>query len=269
MFVAAGATSYDSGISNSSWMLNLRHAEPEQPTFVFFPHAGGSPLSIVRLAAELPRQVGVAVLALPRGGGLDDGVPPRRCAVAAERAAASWLALGAPAATRLILVGNSYGALLAYETARRLVCAAVSVERLIVSGFRSPRLTCTEAPLHRLPLPRLRAELEARYGSVPGDSLEWLDLAQVALRADLEACDTYRHAHADPLSIPVDALHLTQDSSVTPDELAAWAQTTSASFRVLQLAAGHFPWAAQPGATARILLQSAGHGCEFPLAVHA
>jgi surfactin synthase thioesterase subunit len=249
-------------------MLNLRLAEPGQPTFVFFPHAGGSPLSIVRLAAELPRQVGVAVLALPRGGGLDDGIPPRRCAAAADGAAASWLALGA-SAERLILVGNSYGALLAYETARRLMRAGVPVERLIVSGFRSPRLSCTEAPLHRLPLPRLRAELEARYGSAPGDDFEWLDLAQAALRADLEACDTYRHAHKDLLSVPLDVLHLTQDSSVAPDELAAWAQTTTGPFRILPLAAGHFPWASQPVAAARILVQSTGHGCESVLAAHA
>ncbi|WP_158215261.1 thioesterase II family protein [Candidimonas nitroreducens] len=260
---------HDPGISSSSWILNLRPAEPGQPSFVFFPHAGGSPLSIVRLAAELPRHVGVAVLALPRGGGLDDGVPPRRCAAAADAVAASWLALGAPARTRLILVGNSYGALLAYETARRLAQASVPPERLVVSGFRSPCLSCTEAPLHRLPLSRLRAELEARYGSAPGDDFEWLDLAQVALRADLEACDTYRHAHQDLLPVPVDALQLTQDSSVSPDELAAWAQTTRGPFRILPLGAGHFPWASQPAATARILLQSAGHGRESPLAAHA
>jgi surfactin synthase thioesterase subunit len=250
-------------------MLSLRLAEPGQPTFVFFPHAGGSPLSIVRLMAELPDRVGAAVLALPRGGGLDGGVPPRRCALAADGAAASWFALGVPAETRLILVGNSYGALLAYETARRLIRVAVPIERLVVSGFRSPRLAGTEAPLHRLPLARLRAELEARYGGMPGDGLEWLDLAEEALRADLESCDTYRHPHADRLSIPVDALHLTQDSSVSSDELAAWAQVTSGPFRVLQLAAGHFPWATQPGATARVLLQSAGYGCESMLAAHA
>src|SRR5690606_20621871 len=93
----------------------------------------------------------------------------------------------------LIFVGNSYGALLAFETAARLVDTAIQPTRLVVSGFRSPSLPSAETPLYRLPLGQLRAELVARFGIAGGDGVDWgcAGLEQ-ALRADLEACDTYR-----------------------------------------------------------------------------
>src|SRR3546814_11230651 len=67
----------ESSTRHMQWMLRVRSASQGQPTFVFFPHAGATPLSVGRLATALPRSVGVAVANLPRGGDLDDGTPPR------------------------------------------------------------------------------------------------------------------------------------------------------------------------------------------------
>src|SRR3546814_17466026 len=73
---------------------------------------------------------------------------------------------------------------------------------LIVSGFRSPTLPMADTPLYRLPSLQLRAELRARFGAVAdAASTPWEGgLAEQALRADLQACDTYRHRHLEPLS---------------------------------------------------------------------
>src|SRR3546814_8531190 len=89
-----------------------------------------------------------------------------------------------------------------------------SSDLLVVSGFRSPVLPCSETSLYRLPRRQLRAELAARFGIAPGDGAEWAGAAvEEALRADLEACDTYRHAHTDRLAVPIDVLHIDRKST--------------------------------------------------------
>lgn len=245
-------------MKRSHWVLHVRPARVSEPTFVFFPHAGATPLSIGRLLSALPPHVGAAVADLPRGSGLDDGTPPLRAERAAEGLAQGLASLfqHASPATRLVLVGNSYGALLAYETAWRLFDADLSPERLIVSGFRSPVLPPSDPPLYRLPLPQLRAELSARYGGAQDDRGAWDGSAGVdALRADLQACDTYRHARPGPLPIPIDVLRLTRDTSTPLADLQAWQSVTCGHLRMADCATGHFPWAESPELTARTLIQ--------------
>lgn len=247
------------------WLLRVRSAAPGHPSFVFFPHAGATLLSIGRLAAALPSSVGVAVAALPRGGELDKGAPPCRAADAAQGVAQGLAAelhrADGVDSIRLVLVGNSYGALLAYETAWRLIQAQVPVERLVVSGFRSPALPLADIPLYRLPLAQLRTELSARFGapSDAGTDAVWGgELAEQALRADLQACDTYRHVHDEPLPVPINVLHLTDDASVSIEDLQAWQAVSRYPVHLAPYSAGHFPWAAQADAMARTLLQLAG-----------
>src|SRR3546814_15815782 len=77
---------------------------------------------------------------LPRGGDIDDACPPNRVAAATKGLIDGFLALGqnrgGDAPGRLVLIGNSYGALLAYEMAWRMAHLKIPVERLVVSGFR-------------------------------------------------------------------------------------------------------------------------------------
>lgn len=208
------------------------------------------------MAAHLPASVGVIVTNLPRGG---DGVPvPRRVSAAADIAVRGLRSLDLRAGERLVLVGNSYGALLAYETAWRLCQAGVPVERLIVSGFRSPRLHPADAPLHRLPSDRLWAEVTARYGVLPGaEALHGDPEVEACLRADLEACETYRHDHDGRLAVPLDVLCLLDDPCVSEDELAAWRSVTTGPVRLIPQAGGHFPWATAPEAMAATLVDLA------------
>lgn len=256
---------------SARWMVRLRGADSEWPTFCFFPHAGGSPLSIARLAAALPPRMGVFVANLPRGVAIDGRRPPCRVEQAVDGVMEGFLSLvyGNPPG-RLILAGNSYGALLAYEMAWRLGYSEIPVERLIVSGFRSPVLDPNDAPLHRLPSRQLRAELTSRFGLAPEQG-DWDgSAAEEALRADLEACDTYHHAHTRPLDIPIDVLHMRYDASVTRDDLLPWGAVTSAKVRVTAHAAGHFPWMTSPDAMAQLMVQLADDGGddENPLSLH-
>ncbi len=87
---------------------------PDAPVVICFPHAGGSVLSCIGLAAALPDNLAIATVALPRdeaGGPVADA--KRIAAAVADEIA---VALDDHKA-ELTLLGNSFGALLAFETA--------------------------------------------------------------------------------------------------------------------------------------------------------
>lgn len=251
-------SSIDIRLTPWPWLAQLRPACIGEPMYLFFPHAGGSPLSAGAFAAALPQTSGVMAVNLPRVHA--DGPLPKRVTQAVGPLVAviqSWLADSTPhpQCQRLLLVGNSYGALLAYEVARQLTDLALPVERLIVSGFRSPAALPTDTPLYRLPSDLLYAELRSRFGSTPrSPSDEHLSLEE-ALRADLEACDTYRHAAVAPLPIPVEVLHMIDDPSISLQDLQEWQAVTAHPLRVSRVRGGHFPWATEARTLAPLITQ--------------
>lgn len=213
-----------------------------------FHHAGGSVLSAARLASALPACCDVAAVALPGHEGPESGEAPRRAGEIAGRIAGELALLFGGGSARLVLLGNSYGALLAFEVARQIERrhdAALSLSRLqlVVSGFRSPSLPPFEGPLHRLPRAHLLSELVDRFGMQRAEAVALEDWQEAALRADLEACETYRLSEFSPLRCRTAVIRLTRDTSVTQAELAAWRAVCAEPIEFLSLDAGHFPWA--------------------------
>src|SRR3546814_5556151 len=94
-----------------------------------------------------------------------------------------------------------------------------------------------DTPLYRLPSLQLRAELRARFGAVvDAASTPWEGgLAEQALRADLQACDTYRLRHLEPLSLPIDVLHLSDDLSRSEEHTSELKSLMRTSYAVLCL----------------------------------
>lgn len=231
------------------------------PVLVCLPHAGGSVLSCLGLAAALPPHIAIATVALPGHDapvpGLSaDEVPPLADVCLLGRALASAIAdeLGAvlaPEGPGVTLLGNSFGALLGFETARALERddpARAGGLHLVVSGFRSPSRPPQEAPLHRLPRAQLLAELRECFGAAGPDVGDLLGpCEEAALRADLAACETYRLIDATPLRCALSVIRLTADPSVSAEESAAWREVGAGPVGFHMLSAGHFPWS---GATA-------------------
>ena len=248
----------DPHVHTSSWLRVLREAASGQRTIVCFPHAGGGVLSVAKLARSIPERFGLTVVALPGREPGDQTSPPRRAAAAGRKLADDIAAFSQHSAgrVRLVFLGNSYGALLAFETALSLRPISDAIDsspaiRLIVSGFRSPSLPPADAPIFGLPTEDLLAELAQRFGLSSGDlARSGLFNLESALRADLEACDTYRHRSGSTLDTRIDILHMTQDVSVSPAELRAWQDVTTRPIVTTKLDCGHFPWATDPDALA-------------------
>lgn len=226
----------------------------DAPVVVCFPHAGGSVLSCMGLAAALPDHLAIATVAVPRQevGGPVAG--PRRIAGAVAEEIA--MALGDRHAG-LTLLGNSFGALLAFETAvalERLDAPVAQRLHLVVSGFRSPSRPPCDAPLHRLPRAVLLAELRDCFGAVGPDLDDLLGETQEAeLRADIAACETYRIGDAQPLRGALSVIRLLADPSVSDQEYQAWRDVCAGPVRFCALDSGHFPWTAAPSALANLV----------------
>lgn len=244
------------------------------PVVICLPHAGGSVLSCLALAAALPEELGIATVALPghevasapasaptAAATSAPASPPvadvRVLAAALAREIARDLASAlAPDGAGVTLLGNSFGALLGFETAVALEQGPPGPAarlHLVVSGFRSPSRPPLEAPLHRLPRAVLLAELRECFGAPGPDVGDWLGAREeAALRADLEACETYRPEGAR-LRCPVGVVRLTRDPSVSAAECAAWAEVCAGPIDWDTLDAGHFPWSTATAAFARLV----------------
>jgi surfactin synthase thioesterase subunit len=155
---------------------------------------------------------------------------------------------------RDVFCGHGMGALLAFEVAGRLRRSRSAGPRgLVVCGVRAPHLAPKDEVLHRMSPADFVAAVERRYGAMPNefrDRPEFLELLLPALRADLEAEETYiRHASV-PLDIPILALAGSQDCIVSRHAMVAWCVHTRAQFELDHVAGGHFFATEKPVATA-------------------
>ena len=148
----------------------------------------------------------------------------------------------------VVLFGHSMGALIAFETARRLAARGAAPERLFVSSAKAPHL-----PLGSRPDRFTDAALVSwvtRLGGAPAELLanrEMLELLLPTLRADLRLCADY---HGDPtvspVDVPVTAFAGLADPLAALADVAGWARHTTAGFDLVPLPGGHFQLSHDP-----------------------
>lgn len=178
------------------------------------------------------------------------GEPPREDAAAiATDIAAAIEAEGWEAVT---LLGYSYGALLAFETA----CALEASARCRVSGL----VACARAAPQTAPLETVAdgpdADLLAhvrRLGGLPPEidaAPEFLELLLPVLRADFRANDRYAAAPDRRIAAPIATVAGTDDPATAAGRDRAWADRTHGPHRLFRVAGGHFFVNGPTGATA-------------------
>jgi medium-chain acyl-[acyl-carrier-protein] hydrolase len=207
---------------------------------VCFPHAGGS-ATLYRLWPDsLPRDVEVWAAQLPgRGARLAEPPIRRMEALVGELDSAIRPLLG----DRVEFFGHSMGAVVAFELARRLRQRGAPVpSRLFASGRHAPQLADPNPAMHALPHDEL-IERVRRMGGTPAaifEEPELLELFLPALRADLEAVETWVHHHEAPLDVEIVASGGVDDPRASAEGLAAWREQTASTFTAHRLPGGHF-----------------------------
>lgn len=224
----------------SGWLVgNATRSEPVR--LYCFPHSGGSVADYIRWSTRMSC-VEVWGVQLPgRGSRLSEAGITRMTDLVAR--IADDVHFGAPYA----LFGHCFGALTAYELTRELRRRDHPLPvRLFVSSYPAPHLPRPAPPIRDLPDEEFLAEVDRRYGNIPGEVHHDASLRAAvlsALRADFEALETYVHRPEPPLPCPLTVLSGRDDC--IPD-LGAWQRHSTAQVVVREFPGGHFYLHDQP-----------------------
>ncbi|MER5194584.1 thioesterase II family protein [Streptomyces sp. NPDC002755] len=222
----------------SPWIRRYA-AAPEAPVrLVCLPHAGGSATFYSGLARKLAPAVDVLAVQYP--GRLERRAEPlmkdlTALAEALVTELAPWT--GRPFA----LFGHSLGAMVAFETARRLEATGRPPAALFVSGRGAPSLHRREfgPQLDDATLLRQMRRLGGTDPRVLADE-DLMRLALPVLRADYRMVEDYHYVPGPPLGCPVTAFNGLTDPKVSSPAVDAWRDHTTASFDSVTFPGSHF-----------------------------
>jgi surfactin synthase thioesterase subunit len=205
---------------------------------IALPHAGGWPSAFRSWRYVLPADVELLVAQLPGRGSRADERPLRRVEPLVDglsRAVAQLDPLPS------VVLGHSFGSVLAYELAKAMERGGLA-PRLIAVSARQPPCFPSEPPFAHLRTDDELREHLVEIGGVSPELVSRPDLLRAALaavRADLEAMETYRRPHVGT-AVPILSLGAVDDPVVIAERLHLWSLETSASFQRLMFDGGHF-----------------------------
>jgi surfactin synthase thioesterase subunit len=142
-----------------------------------------------------------------------------------------------------VLIGHSYGGILAYRVASDLSARGIIPHRLVVLSSPAPDRPSHDGPLHCLSDEALVQQVDALFGGVPQSILD--DAAAhrflvPGLRFDLGLLEGYEHVPADPLSVPIVAVCGMDDRAVSVAQMQGWRRFTSDRFQLRLMPGDHF-----------------------------
>lgn len=219
-------------------ILRFPTAAPRRLRLFCFPYAGGSAGVYRPWSAYLSPSIEICAIQ-PPGRESDFGSPP----VGSMREFVD----GIVAAMRPLLAepfaffGHSLGAIVAYETALAIAREGHEPILLFASGHRAPHLPSPRPAIAHLTDDAFLHEV-AKLGGMPAEVLaseEFLELVLPTLRADFRLAECYHPPMSVGLRCPVIALGSVADY-VSEESIAAWRETTSASFAWKMFPGDHF-----------------------------
>ncbi|MEV0128970.1 alpha/beta fold hydrolase [Dactylosporangium sp. NPDC050688] len=247
---------------HTTW-VPLRGGGPRPALRVFcLPHAGGAASAFRAWTTGLPAGSGdveVCAVQLPgREGRFGEPAAGDLAGLAAPLGRALLPLLDVPFA----LVGNSMGALVAFELAhhlqRRYLLPPV---RLVAAAAHPPGARPPGPDLAGLDDDAFVTLLQRRYGGIPEEILDQPEILRAylpVLRADLTMLEAYRPAPGrPPLRCPVTAFVGDQDRSLDLGRAEGW-RSSAAAFDGHTLPGGHFALLAHRDAVLDRLRAEAG-----------
>ncbi|HEX5406866.1 MAG TPA: alpha/beta fold hydrolase [Pseudonocardiaceae bacterium] len=236
------------------WIRSFHPTRHSPVQLVCLPHAGGSASYYHPMSADLAKR-GVDTLIVQYPGRQDRRTEPALTTIA-ELADGVTDALTGRSDLPIVLFGHSMGAVVAFETARRLERAGTPVATVLVSGRRGPTATRTERWVHQMPDGEVVGEIKLLDGTAGEllDDPEMLELVMPAIRADHQAIETYVAETGALVHCPLTALVGDADPKTTPEEARAWSVHTTDRFDLRVFPGGHFYVADQRAAVVATIM---------------
>jgi surfactin synthase thioesterase subunit len=225
-----------------------------RPRLLVFPFAGGSCLALRPFLSGLASQVDIWGAEYP-GRGFRSSEPPvdRVDSLVEEFVDAISRADDFPT----LLLGYSFGALVAYEVALRLRSSPTARPvGLIAVSAKAPHFASASLRAHALSDRELIDYLRRLDGTAEEilNNTGMMEQFLPAIRADLRAYETYENAARLPLDCPVVAIHGSADPFVEAAHMLAWRDyVENAAFRSHEVASGHFCHRDAPQELGRLL----------------
>lgn len=211
---------------------------------VCFPYAGAGPSIYRQWSEQLGPEIAVIGIHLPgRGTRLREPPIPVMETLVTELVPALVTALAPHTGTPYAFLGQSLGALIAFETVRELRRQGVPLPCcLVVASEEGPRVPDPDPPVHEMSDDDMVAEMNRRYDAIPRDLLEepaLLDLLLPALRGDMALTERHVYREEPPLTLPLFAFG-GRDDTVSESDLRAWSDETRGPFHWQMFPGGHF-----------------------------
>jgi surfactin synthase thioesterase subunit len=213
-----------------------RIGEPSQSldSIVWFPHAGAGVSPLIRLARQFPPSVNVFAASLP-GREARFGEPnPESLEQLITTLVKEMPAMSRPP----VLLGHSFGALLAYCVARRHAASG-----LIVMAMAPPDTISNHDSIVHLDDLDFVTQLDRRYGGVPQalrENEEAMRLFLPPVRHDLSLLESYQDLETEPLDIPLTAIAGSRDPRADALKMQGWQSRTTGRFVLKKLVGDHF-----------------------------
>jgi medium-chain acyl-[acyl-carrier-protein] hydrolase len=222
------------------WLAGTADKPQAALTLVCFGAAGSGGSQFIAWNRQLPPWLRAVAVQLPGREGRHREAPVKDCGLLAAELAR---AIGAQDFGHFAFFGHSFGALLAYETARALRRQGRAQPcHLCVAGRDAPHLPHGYPKTYALPEPQF-IEVLRSYGGFDERILgepELLRFFLPVLRADLEVNTEYVHLREAPLAMPITAMRGADDRVCTSERLAAWHELSTGPFTAHEHTGGHF-----------------------------
>jgi len=239
---------------HSRWFLPCDTPSPPDGRIFCFAAAGGDPRAFLDWQPSLGADAEILAVCLPgRGHRMDESAPASIAELADGAAAAISACTGQP----IYLFGHSFGALVAFEVARRLGSTS-AFRHLIASGCAAPSLLPSDYNVWAAGN-KGRAFLDesARFLRLPpeftsaDDEVQELLLAD--LRTDIDLLAGYRYLPAPPLTAGISLIGGRDDPYVERAALESWKSECETAPDTYWLDGDHFFPERRPSAVIDIL----------------
>ena len=213
------------------WITTPRPNPRASLRLILMADAGGSAATFRGWSDRLPT-ADVGIVQLPgRGERLHE--PFVWTVAEAAQSIADEVAAGVGNST--VLFGHGLGALIAFETARRLAARHWPVLSLFVSGQSAPSLGLMAPRVSDLPADEFVNQLRQRRHVLPATAIgdpEVLQMLLPIVRADVAMAESYRYEPESPLDCPLIACDAAADPQASRTDVEGWKRETTGRFSI-------------------------------------